>query len=50
MSEEKTITIRIPKDLHRNIKIRAAQKGMSLKDYIVDLVQKDFEKFSSKEM
>lgn len=44
---EKTITVRIPEDLHRAIKIKIAQKGVSLKDYLVDLVEKDLKSNSS---
>ncbi len=38
---EKTIAIRIDEDLHRKIKIRLAQTGMTLKDYIVQLICND---------
>ncbi|WP_446897418.1 toxin-antitoxin system HicB family antitoxin [Clostridium sp. LBM24168] len=38
---EKTITIRIDDNLHKDIKINIAKKGISLKDYIVGLVKKD---------
>lgn len=41
---EKTITVRISEDLHRAIKIKIAQEGVSLKDYVVSLIQKDLEK------
>lgn len=41
---EKTITIRISEDLHKTIKIRIAKQGISLKDYLVDLIQKDLAK------
>ncbi len=40
---EKTITIRITEDQHREIKVEAAQRGMSVKDYILELVRKDLE-------
>ena len=38
---DKTITIRVPEDLHRTIKIKIAQDGISLKDYILKLITKD---------
>ncbi|MDR1218160.1 MAG: type II toxin-antitoxin system HicB family antitoxin [Treponema sp.] len=38
---EKTITMRIDDKLHTDIKIEAARKGVSIKDYIVELVLKD---------
>ena len=38
---EKTITIRIDEELHRDIKIVVAKKGITLKDYIVQLVKDD---------
>ncbi|AND84277.1 toxin-antitoxin system HicB family antitoxin [Clostridium tyrobutyricum] len=38
---EKTITIRIDDNLHKDIKINIAKKGISLKDYIVGLIKKD---------
>ncbi|WP_214720685.1 toxin-antitoxin system HicB family antitoxin [Exiguobacterium sp. s192] len=41
---EKTITVRISEDLHKAIKIKIAQEGVSLKDYVVSLIQKDLEK------
>lgn len=41
---EKTITIRITEAQHRAIKVEAAQRGLSLKDYILQLVQADLEK------
>lgn len=41
---EKTITVRISNDLHKAVKIRIAEQGISLKDYIVGLIQKDLAK------
>ena len=41
---EKSITVRISEDLHKTVKIRIAEEGISLKDYIVDLIQKDLAK------
>lgn len=41
---EKNITIKINKDLHRDIKVHIASKGITLKDYILDLINKDMNK------
>lgn len=41
---EKTITIRVSEELHKEIKIKIAQEGMSLKDYVLDLIEKDLKK------
>lgn len=38
---EKTITIRVDEELHRKIKIKIANEGKTLKDYLVDLVKED---------
>lgn len=38
---EKTITIRIDEELHRKIKIKIANEGKTLKDYIVYLIKED---------
>ncbi len=38
---EKTITIRLDEELHKQIKIKIAHEGGSLKDYILGLVKKD---------
>lgn len=39
--EEKTITIRVPRDLHKAIKKEAADQEVSLKDYILSLIKQD---------
>ncbi len=41
---EKTITIRVPEELHKAIKYRILEKNLTLKDYLVDLIQKDLKK------
>lgn len=41
---EKTITIRVSEDLHRTIKIKIANEGISLKDYVVGLIEADLGK------
>lgn len=40
---EKTIAIRIDEELHRRIKIRLAENGMTLKDYIIALILNDLD-------
>ncbi len=35
------MTIEIPKDLHTKIKIKVAEEGMKIKDYIIQLVRND---------
>ncbi len=35
------LTLDIPMELHRRIKIRATEKGMSMKDYAQSLFEKD---------
>jgi predicted DNA binding CopG/RHH family protein len=41
---EKTITIRVEEDLHKQVKHRIIEKDMTLKDYLVDLIKKDLKK------
>ena len=38
---EKTITIRITEEQYKEIKIKAVNKGLTLKDYILALVESD---------
>ena len=38
---EKTMAIRINEELHKKIKFRLVEKGMTLKDYIVGLIEED---------
>ena len=38
---EKTIAIRINEELHKRIKLRLAENGMTLKDYIISLINND---------
>ncbi|UYO61816.1 type II toxin-antitoxin system HicB family antitoxin [Acetobacterium wieringae] len=38
---EKTITIRINEELHKDIKVHIAKRGISLKDYLLELIEKD---------
>jgi predicted DNA binding CopG/RHH family protein len=41
---DKTITIRVSEELHKDIKIKIAQEGVTLKDYVLDLIEKDLKK------
>lgn len=44
MATEKTITLRLDDETHRKIKVQAALKGVTLKQYIIDLTNADIEK------
>lgn len=48
MVTEKTITLRLDEETHKNIKLQAVLKGITLKQYIVDLVNADIEKTREK--
>lgn len=48
MVTEKTITLRLDEETHKNIKLQAVLKGVTLKQYIVDLVNADIEKTREK--
>jgi predicted HicB family RNase H-like nuclease len=41
---EKTITIRVSDELHKAIKIKVAKESMSLKDYVIGLIESDLKK------
>ena len=45
---EKTITIRVTDEEHRNIKLEATKQGITIKDYVLELVKKDLEKDKKK--
>lgn len=38
---DKTLAIRIDEDLYKKIRIRLAEKGVTLKDYIISLINTD---------
>ncbi len=38
---ERTLAFRVDEELHRNLKIRLAQKGITLKDYVIGLIESD---------
>lgn len=44
---EKTIAIRIDEEFHKKIKMRLAENGMTLKDYITTLINKDLNEVKS---
>lgn len=48
MARDKMMTIRTEEELHRQIKIKSAELGISIADYIEMLVKADLEK-SNKE-
>lgn len=41
---EKTITIRVPEDFHRQVKVKSASEGLSVKDYLIKLVEEDLKR------
>lgn len=40
---EKTIAIRVDEELFKKVKIRLAENGMALKDYIITLIERDLQ-------
>lgn len=42
--DDKTITIRINEDFYKKIKVHIAEKGISLKEYLVSLIETDLSK------
>lgn len=48
MATEKTITLRLDDETHKNIKLQAVLKCVTLKQYIVDLVNADIDKTREK--
>ena len=43
---DRNIGIRVDEELYRQIKIRIAEEGLTLKDYILELIKKDLEEKS----
>lgn len=41
---EKTINIRVPIELHQKIKVHIAEQGITLKDYMLQLIENDLKK------
>jgi predicted DNA binding CopG/RHH family protein len=48
--KEKAINFKIPEDFYKQIKIHVIMSGMTLKDYIVGLIETDLENLGSKEV
>ena len=47
----KMIQIRnVPDDVHRKLKIRAAERGVSLSDYLLRMAERDVERLTMEEM
>jgi predicted DNA binding CopG/RHH family protein len=44
----KTITLRLDDELHKELKIKMAQEGTTIQDYIVNFIKKDLEKSKQK--
>ncbi len=40
---ERTLAFRIDEEFHKELKVRLAQQGITLKSYIISLIQKDLE-------
>ena len=40
---ERTLAIRVDEELYRKVKLRLAEKDITLKDYLVSLIEKDLE-------
>lgn len=40
---EKNLAIRVDEDLYKKVKVRLAESGMTLKDYLVMLIEKDLQ-------
>lgn len=45
---EKTINIRVPIELHQKIKVHIAEQGITLKDYMLQLIENDLKKSAKK--
>lgn len=41
---EKTINIRVPIEVHQRIKIHIAEQGITLKDYMLKLIEDDLKR------
>ena len=38
---DKTLAIRVDEDFYKKVKLRLAEKGVTLKDYFIELVEND---------
>lgn len=41
---EKTINFKVDEEFYKEIKIKVAKEGITLKGYVIDLIKKDLEK------
>ena len=41
---ERTLAFRIDEEFHRELKVRLAQQGITLKSYVLSLIKKDLER------
>ena len=46
LSEEKikSVTVRMPESVHRELKIKVASEGMKLQDYLLNMIKADLAK------
>ena len=44
---ERTIAIRVDEELFKKIKVRLADNGMTLKDYVISLIKEDLKRDAS---
>lgn len=47
---EKTIAIRVDEEMFKKVKIRLAENGMTLKDYIIKLIEQDLQEETKKKV
>lgn len=40
----KVISIKVPDEFHRKMKLIAIKQGKSIKEYVMELIEKDFQK------
>ena len=45
---EKTINFKVDEELYRRIKVYIAQEGLTLKEYVIELMKKDLEEKEAK--
>ena len=43
MENKKNISFKVDSELHKNIKIKATNMGIGIKEYILNLIKKDLE-------
>jgi len=44
---DKTINFKVEENFYKDIKIHIAKKGITLKDYVIQLIKNDLEKFQT---